>query len=73
MTFNGSSDLYSTDGCGYDIPWIVKRSQLNLSIKTKILSLDKDMNIRGNIISGIKELPLLYFIDLSHKMIKAIS
>jgi hypothetical protein len=38
MTFNGSSDLYH-DGLGYDIPFIVKRSQMDLHLTKKVLGM----------------------------------
>ena len=50
MTFNGSSDLHgkSTDGnVGYDIPFIIRKSQMDLHMEYKTLNLTKTTDDNG--------------------------
>jgi hypothetical protein len=41
MTFNGSASLFD-DKLGYDLPFIIKRSDMKLTVGKKILKIDSD-------------------------------
>ena len=64
LTFNGSASTFDS-GCGYDMPFIMRRSGLTLTTTTKIMKMDDDMVVKAQCLDLIEQLPNVYFLDLS--------